>query len=231
MNELQRVFDYGEKEVRTVLKDGEVWFVASDVCEVLEISKVSQAVGRLDEDEKLMATIQASGQNRVMWIINESGLYSLILTSRKQEAKQFKRWITHDVIPEIRRNGSYSLQVPQTLPEALRAYANEVEAHEQTQLALATAQPKAEYFDALVERKLLTNFRDTAKELHVGQKKLIGWLLDNGYLFRDKKNKLKPYMKYVPELFELKEWERNGKADVQTLVTPKGKETFRLLLG
>jgi len=120
--------------------------------------------------------------------------------------------------------------VPQTLPEALRAYANEVESHEQTRKQLETAQPKAEYFDALVDRNLLTNFRDTAKELHVGQKAFVNWLIESGYVYRDQKKKLKPYMKFVPELFELKEWERNGKADVQTLVTPKGKETFRLLM-
>lgn len=231
MNELQKVFNYGENQVRTVLKDGEVWFVAKDVCEVLNIQNISQAVGRLEDDEKLVYVMYISGQNRNVLCVNESGLYELIWNSRKEEAQEFKKWVKRDVLPSIRQTGSYSIQIPRTLPEALRAYANEVEAHESTRLALETAQPKAEYFDALVERNLLTNFRDTAKELHIGQKKFINWLLENGYVYRDQKRKLKPYMKYVPEVFELKEWERNGKADVQTLVTPKGKETFRLLLG
>ena len=93
-------------------------------------------------------------------------------------------------------------------------------------------QPKAEYFDELVDRRLLTNFRDTAKELHIGQKEFIQFLLDHKYVYRDKKSKLKPYMPYVEDgLFELKEFTntKTGFTDTQTLVTPKGKETFRLL--
>lgn len=91
--------------------------------------------------------------------------------------------------------------------------------------------PKAEYFDKLVDRRLLTNFRDTAKELHIGQKEFIQFLLDHKYVYRDKKSKLKPYMPYVEDgLFELKEFTnaKTGFTNTQTLVTPKGKETFRL---
>ena len=93
-------------------------------------------------------------------------------------------------------------------------------------------QPKAEYFDELVDRRLLTNFRDTAKELHIGQKEFIQFLLDHKYVYRDRKSKLKPYMPYVEDgLFELKEFTntKTGFTDTQTFITPKGKETFRLL--
>lgn len=93
-------------------------------------------------------------------------------------------------------------------------------------------QPKAEYFDELVDRRLLTNFRDTAKELHIGQKEFIQFLLDRKYVYRDRKSKLKPYMPYVEDgLFELKEFTntKTGFTDTQTFITPKGKETFRLL--
>ena len=93
-------------------------------------------------------------------------------------------------------------------------------------------QPKAEYFDELVDRRLLTNFRDTAKELHIGQKEFIRFLLDHKYIYRDRKSKLKPYMLYVEDgLFELKEFTntKTGFTDTQTFITPKGKETFRLL--
>ncbi|API85848.1 antA/AntB antirepressor family protein [Francisella uliginis] len=89
---------------------------------------------------------------------------------------------------------------------------------------------KVEYFDALVDKNLLTNFRDTAKELHLGQKYLINSLMDKGYIYRDKNNDLKPYIQYVPKLFEIKEWSNSKKAGTQTMVTPKGRETFRLLL-
>lgn len=93
-------------------------------------------------------------------------------------------------------------------------------------------QPKAEYFDELVDRRLLTNFRDTAKELHIGQKEFIQFLLDHKYVYRDRKSKLKPYMPYVEDgVFELKEFTntKTGFTDTQTFITPKGKETFRLL--
>ena len=92
--------------------------------------------------------------------------------------------------------------------------------------------PKAEYFDELVDRKLLTNFRDTAKELHIGQKEFIRFLIDHKYVYRDQRGKLKPYMPYVEDgLFELKEFTntKTGFRDTQALITPKGKETFRLL--
>lgn len=92
--------------------------------------------------------------------------------------------------------------------------------------------PKAEYFDELVDRKLLTNFRDTAKELHIGQKEFIRFLIDHKYVYRDQRGKLKPYMPYVEDgLFELKEFTntKTGFTDTQALITPKGKETFRLL--
>lgn len=90
-------------------------------------------------------------------------------------------------------------------------------------------QPKADYFDALVERNLLTNFRDTAKELHIKEREFIQWLLDNGYIYRDKYGNLKPYAEYVPDLFQIKEWKTDKIAGTQTLITPKGRETFRLL--
>lgn len=92
--------------------------------------------------------------------------------------------------------------------------------------------PKADYFDNLVERNLLTNFRDTAKELGLRQTDLINNLIEDGYVYRDQKSKLKPYAKYGKTgkgLFELKEFSRNDHSDIQTLITPKGRETFRLL--
>lgn len=101
------------------------------------------------------------------------------------------------------------------------------------QIELQENKPKVEYFDNLVERNLLTNFRDTAKELHIAPRKFINYLIDNEFVYRDKKKKLKPYQDKVERgLFELKEYVNpyNGHTDNQTLVTPKGRETFRLLV-
>jgi len=97
--------------IRTIQKDGEVWFVANDVCSALSISNPYDAIGRLDEDEKsALGITDPHGREQITNIINEAGLYSLILTSRKPEAKQFKRWITHEVIPAIRKTGFYSVE-------------------------------------------------------------------------------------------------------------------------
>ena len=92
--------------------------------------------------------------------------------------------------------------------------------------------PKAEYFDALVDRNLLSNFRDTAKEFQVKESFFMDWLFDNGYIYRDQKEQIRPIASHTPELFELKEYKnpKNGHVGQQTLITPKGRETFRLLL-
>ena len=121
--------------------------------------------------------------------------------------------------------------IPLTFAEALRALADEVEAHEQTKQTLAIAEPKAQYFDKLVERNLLTNFTTTAKEFGIKRKDFINYLLDNGYIYRDQQGNLLPYAAHVPTLFEIKEFAKEKHAGTQTLITPHGRETFRLLLG
>ena len=173
-----------------------------------------------------------------MLCVNEAGLYNLVLRSRKPEAKQFKRWVTHEVLPTIRKTGGYvsndemfiNTYLPFADEQTKMMFRGVLETVRRQNERIAAMKPKADYFDALVDRNLLTNFRDTAKELEVKERYFIEWLLDNKFVYRDQKGKLKPYAQYVPELFKLKEFARNGKADVQTLITPRGKETFRLLL-
>ena len=99
--------EFGMNDVETIIKNKETFFVAKDVCKILEIKNVTQALQILDEDEKLTYVINRAGQNRELNFVNEFGLYNLILKSRKPEAKKFKRWITHEVIPSIRKYGSY----------------------------------------------------------------------------------------------------------------------------
>lgn len=121
MNELQVFENPHFGQVRTVTKDGEPWFVAADVCRALEVDPT--ATRRLDDDEKnTLRLTQGTSGNPNVTIVNEPGLYSLVLGSRKPEAKNFKRWITHEVIPSIRKTGSYSIQEPET-PAQLRAKA------------------------------------------------------------------------------------------------------------
>ena len=108
-------FDFEEQAVRVIMRGDEPWFVAADVCRVLEIGNTSDAIKRLDDDEAALDTIEGS-QRREMNTINESGLYALILTSRKSQAKRFRKWITSEVIPAIRRTGRYVHQLPETDP-------------------------------------------------------------------------------------------------------------------
>jgi prophage antirepressor-like protein len=107
MNELQ-LFNFEEKEIKTIQINNEIYFVGKDICNILELADVSKAISRLDEDEKLIRTLFLSGQNREVLFINESGLYSLVLTSRKPDAKRFKKWVTSEVIPSIRKTGGYN---------------------------------------------------------------------------------------------------------------------------
>lgn len=121
-------------------------------------------------------------------------------------------------------------QLPVTYLDALKALVKAEEEKQQLTIENKEMQPKADYFDSLVDRKLLTNFRDTAKQLHVKQKAFIQWLIDGKYIFR-KGKKLLPYQSSVEQgLFELKDYCNGEYADKQTLITPKGKETFKLLL-
>jgi prophage antirepressor-like protein len=104
-------FDFQGKAVRTITGNGEVWFVAADVCAVLEHGNPTKAVERLDEDERGLTTIQApSGTDQMMNVVTESGLFSLVFTSRKPEAKAFRRWVTRVVLPTLRRTGKFDMR-------------------------------------------------------------------------------------------------------------------------
>ena len=109
MNETMQTFNYDNNQVRTVLQDGEPWFVLKDVCKVLNLSTPKRVAERLDNDEvSLTHLIDAIGRSQKTTIINESGLYGVILRSDKPQAKPFRRWVTHEVLPTIRKTGSYT---------------------------------------------------------------------------------------------------------------------------
>ncbi len=239
MNEL-RIFNYNENTVRTTEINGEPWFVLKDVCEVLGLSDTNRTAERLDADELTRIKLVSGGQAREMIAINESGLYNVILRSDKPEAKPFRKWVTSEVLPSIRKSGGYIAGQEAMSPEELMASAllmaqKTIEARDARISALTVQNqimaPKAEYFDAIVDRNLLTSFRETAKQLGIGERVFITFLLDKKYLYRDQKGKLQPRADKNDGLFELKECvnEKTGWAGTQTLITPKGRETFRLL--
>ena len=187
-------------KVRTLNLNGEPWFVAADVCKALELGNPSMTVERLDDDEKGISTIDTLGGKQRMAIINEPGLYSLVITSRKPEAKAFKRWITHEVIPSIRKHGAYmtdslldALEAhPEAVPEYLNRLRSENARNRELNRRLRLALPKAEYYDAFVDPADCTNIRTTAKELGVPEKQFTRYLEEKKYLFRDKNRKLFP---------------------------------------
>lgn len=231
MNNLQIFNNTNFGEIRTFNHEG-IWFVAKDVATALGYAKPENAVAmHVDAEDKTTTLIQGTGSNyqSKAILINESGLYSLILSSKLPKAKEFKRWVTSEVLPEIRKTGSY--HSPKTYLEALKALVASEEEKQKLALENQTMKPKAEYFDDLVDRKTLTNFRDTAKELHLQPKAFISLLLEKGFIYRDAKGQIKPYANYG-EYFHLKEAKGllSKWSGVQTLITPKGREAFRMLL-
>lgn len=242
MNELM-IFNNPEfGNIRTMECDGAPWFVGKDVAEALGYAKPRNAIDtHVDPDDALKQGVTDSmGRTQEMTIINESGLYALILGSKLPTARKFKRWVTSEVIPSIRKHGGYINGQENMTPEELMAsallMAQKTLAERDTRISALTVEnqimlPKADYFDQLVERNTLMNFRETAKALDVPPKKFVSFLLDKKYIYRDKKGKLLPYEHKNDGLFEVKETlnEKTNWSGAQTLITPKGRETFRLL--
>ena len=237
MNNNLMIFENPEfGAVRSILIDSDPWFVAADVCKALELEKTNRALSRLDDDEKGAHSVSTPGGRQRMSIISESGLYSLILGSRKPEARAFKRWITHEVIPSIRKHGAYmtdslldALEAhPEAVPEYLNRLRSENARNRELTRRLRLALPKAEYYDAFVDPADCTNIRTTAKELGVPEKLFTRYLEEKKYLFRDKNRKLFPRaVKKSAGLFLVRDfYTERGKLGHYTLITPAGKRHF-----
>ena len=195
MQEL-KIFESTEfGEVRTVELDGEPWFIAADVCRALEIGNSRQALTRLDEDEKNTVILNDGiPGNPNMTIINEAGLYALVLSSRKPEAKSFKRWVTHEVLPTIRRHGLYAIDDIIADPDlgirALLALKAEREARKALEVEnkvkdqqIAELKPKASYYDLILQCPSLLSVTEIAKDYGLSAKALNKMLHDIGVQF------------------------------------------------
>ena len=249
-NEIQ-IFNNTEfGSVRTLTINDEPWFVGKDVASALGYSNPRDALAkRVDTDDKGVANCDTLGGGQDMTIINESGLYSLILSSKLPKAKEFKRWVTSEVLPSIRKNGGYisgqeNMTDEEVIANALVLANNVLAARDKRIKALETENkqlteqneemlPKSRYFDAIVDKALLTSFTNTAKELGIKPRAFITYLLNNKYIFRNNAGTLLPYEKNKTNgLFAVKEFvsSRNNHAGIQTYVTPKGRQTFQMLL-
>ena len=249
MNDLT-IFESPEfGSIRTVEEDGKVLFCAKDVAAALGYKNTRDAINRhckrvVKRDGVSRTTNQhgvTTEQTVEMAFIPEGDVYRLAAKSELPGAERFESWIFDEVIPSIRSTGGYIAGEKELSPAELMAkalkVANDVLAAREARISELTVQntimqPKADYFDELVDRNLLTSFRDTAKQLGVSQNAFIGFLKKHKYIYRDQKGKLMPYADKNNGLFEVKECFNNKTewSGIQTMVTPKGRETFRLLL-
>lgn len=246
MEQLQ-VFNFKDNEVRTTLINDEPFFCLKDVCDILELSNSRKVLERLNPEGVTTSDTLTNGGIQKMNFINESNLYKVIFQSRKEETEQFTEYVTGTILPSIRKHGTYmteqTLEQALTNPDFLIKLATELKEEQEKRKALEAKnsqltvekqimQPKAEYFDELVDRNLLTSIRETSKELKVKEREFVAFLIRKGYLYRDKRGKLMPYAQKNNGLFELKECynESTSWKGTQTLITPKGRETFRLLI-
>lgn len=229
MNEITVFNNENFGDVRTVRIDDEPWFVGKDVAEILGYSNTRDALANhVDAEDKGVAKCDTLGGVQEMAIINESGLYSLILSSKLENAKKFKRWVTSEVIPQIRKTGSY--HAPKTYAEALRRLADEAEKMEALQKQNRLMQPKAEFFDAVTDSKTAIPLGDVAKilDMGIGRNKLFEFLRQKSILTYDNR----PYQKYIDagyfRVIEQK-YEVNGEVriNIKTLVFQKGIDWIR----
>lgn len=235
MNELMIFSNEEFGEVRTVEINGKPYFVANDVAKALGYVETAKAI-RTHCKGVSEVDIPTNGGIQKAKVIPEGDIYRLIIKSQMPDAPRFESWVFDEVIPSIRKNGGYianqeNLTDEQIVANALIVAQNIIAARDRQ---IEEMKPKADYFDALVDRKLNTSFRDTAKELGIGEKRFIAFLTGK-YVYRDSNNKLRPYAAYTTtdnKLFVVKEFraKNSDHAGIQTLITPKGRETFRLLL-
>ncbi len=228
--------------IRTVLIDGEPWFVGKDVAEALGYAKARNAIEiHVDAEDKAPALIQGgcSTGAQTTIIINESGLYSLILSSYLPSAKKFKRWITAEVIPSIRKHGVYMtdnlLDAVIDNPEVMIGVVERLKAERQIEQdklialenELIEAMPKAVYYDTFVDPGYALCFRDTAKELGFSQKEFIDLLIEHKFIYRNSRHELRPMSgPFNHGLFILRDYTniKNRHRGTYTLVTTRGKK-------
>ena len=248
MNNLQ-IFNSPEfGQVRTIQQNGEPWFVGKDVAKILGYERADNAIrNHVDDEDKLMHQISASGQNREMYIINESGLYSLILSSKMPKAKEFKRWVTSEVIPAIRKTGGYiagseNMTDAEIMAKAVLVAQSTIQQRDQRikelESDVAAAKPKVLFADAVSASDSTILIGDLAKILKqnghpIGQKRLFNWMREQGYLIKRQGADYNSPTQRAMEmgLFKIKETaisHSDGHVSVSktTKVTGKGQQYF-----
>lgn len=237
MNYLEKLYRFEGADVRIIMVEETPWFVGKDVAKILGYKDTINALkSHVDDEDKLGWRITTSGQNRKVTIINESGLYSLIISSKLPKAKEFKHWITSTVLPSIRKNGGYivnqeNMDNEQILANAVLLAQNVIKEKDKK---IAELEPKAESYDVLIDAKGALPWEQVAKMLDIkgfGRNKLLELLRKKGIL---QENNI-PYQKYRDKYFRVKESNYKGEygfnhINATTLVKPKGIEMIRKLV-
>jgi prophage antirepressor-like protein len=249
MSDITKVFNYGDKVVRTVVKDNDIWFVAKDVAEVLEYVNTKDAISsHVDIDDKQIIQKSESTTfeipNRGLTIINESGVYSLIISSKLPEAKKFKKWVTSEVLPSIRKHGAYmtaeTIENAILNPDTLIKLATTLKEEQEKRKLLETKIKEDERFTnfgkQIASTEASINLGSFVKILQntgvkIGRNKFFEWLRKNGYLMRTEGEWNEPKQQYVNQgLFSVKEsfisTSSGAELVTTTLLTGKGQEYF-----
>lgn len=234
MDRALKLFHFGTKNVRVLMKDGEPWFVAKDVCDILEITNSRDAVGRLDPDEKGVVLTDTPGGPQEVQAVNESGLYSLILGSRKPEAKAFKRWVTHEVLPSIRKHGMYAtdelLENPDLLIKVATKLKEEREARLLAEAKLEEQKPLVGFAETCLASKDSILIRELAKVaskhgIVIGEKRLYKKLREWGLILKGRTEPMQSAIDagYFEVVQSGKETSYGNMIFRTTRVTPKGQ--------
>lgn len=237
------VFAFEGVELRTVLIDGEPWFVAADVARILGYRMASDFTRRLDDDEKGTRSVRTPGGDQEVTVISESGLYMAALGAMTENARAFKRWITREVIPSIRRTGAYvATETPEQLMARAVVQAQEIIARKDEQIAVLA--PRAEAWDELASAEGDYEVGDAAKILaragvETGRQRLFGQLAELGWIYRGAKGKWKARQSavdsgWLAEKPQSHHHPRSGEVILdppQVRVTVRGVERLRVRLG
>lgn len=243
-----QVFSNDEFGTIRALRDenGEPWFVASDIAKALGYGDATHMTRRLDDDEKGLRLVETPGGQQQMTVITEAGMYSAILGSKVDGAKRFKRWVTHDVLPAIRRDGGYMVaregETPQeTMARALLIAQETIDRKDSTiaaqQDTIRELAPKAAFYDAVGDSDGKMSVADFSKALrqagiHMGQNRLFTWFRDNGYMGKRGVHRNRPTQKTIEQgLFYLHDntfVDHDGKVftSFTPMITPKGATFF-----
>lgn len=225
------IFNFENQNIRTVIIDEQIWFVASDVTKILGYQNGRKAIDdHCTKGVTKKYTLLTNGGNQELTIINESGIYQLVINSKMPNAIKFKEWVTGQVLPSIRKTGSYSIKqpefkIPQTYAEALRLAADQAERIEEQAKKIEQDKPKVEFADKVLDSKNSISIGEFSKLIGWGQNKLFVWLRDNKYLMS---NNI-PYQKYIESgYFKVIEYliDKKKESKIKTLITGKGQIYF-----